>query len=272
MDYTIFIMILVGVIVLVMLYYLFLYLTSNVYLVSSVYDLKMKNTPFQSTEIKNVGSIRYTYSIWIYVNNMNTDYGADSSGSKDTKYTLFSFEEQQPGPHHIKNIDIKDNTEEFFSLYFLKNSAQLNMHIKGYQSSADYTTNSNTITPISEITISSNFPLQKWTNVIVSVDTAFIDIYMDGNLVKSVAINSSAQTAISVPTANSAMINFGSGQDIKITRLLRLPYQIDPGTAYSIYAEGNGVSNSSFTHFNVWYSTKDASSTSYVNQKNMITV
>jgi hypothetical protein len=51
-----------------------------------------------------------------------------------------------------------------------------------------------------------------------------------------------------------------------------LPYQVDPGTAYSIYSQGNGTSNTSFTHFNFWYSTKDATSSEYVNQQNLVAV
>jgi hypothetical protein len=233
--------------------------------------LKTQKPTIPANAIANIGSIRYTYSVWIYVNNLNTDYGAGNSGSAHTKYTIFSFEDQQHGPHRIGYGSGSDK-EEFFSLYFLRNQPQLNMHIKGYQSSADYSTSSSSISEKSEITISNNFPLQKWTNVIVSVDTYFIDIYMDGNLVKSVAINSNAQTAITVPNTNTVVINFGSEQDIKISRLLRLPYQIDPGTAYSIYSQGNGTSNSSLTHFKFWYSTKDATSSDYVNQQNLIDV
>jgi len=263
MDYNFYIIILLCVISLVILYYLFLYLSSNPYLVSSVYDLKTVKPSVPSNAIKDIKSIRYTYSVWIYVNNLNTNYGSSGNGSEATKNTLFSFENQQSGTHLINAT-----SEEYFSLYFLRNKPQLNMHIKGYKSSAD----TSSITSKSEIIISKNFPLQKWTNIIVSVDTYFIDIYMDGNLVKSVAINSATQTPIAVPTSENLIINFGSGQDIKLSRLIRLPYQIDPGTAYGIFSQGNGVSNSSVTHFNVWYSAKDSTASGYGDQKNVITV
>jgi len=242
---------LILVLILVALYYVYLYFTSFPYLVSSTYDLKTQKPSVPSTALSNLSSIRYTFSTWIYVTNLNNN-GAiaptGTTGSGLTENTLFSLETGVGGSHAI------GTNEEYFSLYFQKDSPKLYLHIKGYQSNADYKKSSHTDrTAISEIVVSDNFPLQSWTSVIVSVDTYFIDIYINGNLVKSVAINSSSQLPIS-PIDTNAVINFGKGQDIKITRLMRLPYQTDPGTAYTIFAQGSGQQNSSITHFNVWYS------------------
>lgn len=241
---------LILVLVLVALYYVYLYFTSFPYLVSSTYDLKMQKPSVPSTALTNLTSIRYTFSTWIYVTNLN-NHGAAAptgvTGSGSTENTLFSLETGVGGSHNIGATN-----EEYFSLYFQKDSPKLYLHIRGYQSNADYKQSTSGHTAISEIVVSDNFPLQSWTSVIVSVDTYFIDIYMNGNLVKSVAINSSSQLPISQIDSN-AVINFGKGQDIKITRLMRLPYQTDPGTAYTIFAQGSGQQNSSITHFNVWY-------------------
>ena len=48
--------------------------------------------------------------------------------------------------------------------------------------------------------ITNNFPLQKWTCILVSVDNKIIDVYLDGKLVKSIenktTINSDASQGI----------------------------------------------------------------------------
>ena len=41
------------------------------------------------------------------------------------------------------------------------------------------------------ITLTQNFPLQKWTYVTLSVDNSFVDSYIDGKLVKSIKTTSS---------------------------------------------------------------------------------
>jgi hypothetical protein len=42
-------------------------------------------------------------------------------------------------------------------------------------------------------TITDNFPLQKWVYIIASMDTSFLDVYLDGKLIKSVKITNAAQ-------------------------------------------------------------------------------
>ena len=90
--------------------------------------------------------------------------------------------------------------------------------------------------PGSSNIITSNYPLQKWVCVSISVDNNIVDSYLDGKLVKSQKIDISTNK----PDKNSK-ISFGTG-DIYIAEFERLPYPIDPQTAWDRYMAGNGGS------------------------------
>ena len=85
------------------------------------------------------------------------------------------------------------------------------------------------------ITITPNYPMQRWVCVSISVDSSVVDIYLDGKLVKS-----QTMTGITHPT-ESSIITFGTG-DIYIAEFERLATPIDPQTAWDRYMAGNGGS------------------------------
>lgn len=85
--------------------------------------------------------------------------------------------------------------------------------------------------------VTSNYPLQKWVCVSISVDNKIVDSYLDGKLVKSQKIS---DMDTHTPNNNS-LISFGTG-DIYIAEFERLPYPIDPQTAWDRYMAGNGGS------------------------------
>ena len=85
------------------------------------------------------------------------------------------------------------------------------------------------------ITITPNYPMQRWVCVSISVDNNVVDMYLDGKLVKS-----QTMTGITHPT-DSSIIQFGGG-DIYIAEFERLATPIDPQTAWDRYMAGNGGS------------------------------
>ena len=87
----------------------------------------------------------------------------------------------------------------------------------------------------STITVTNNFPLQKWVFVTVSIDNTIADIYLDGKLVKSVQI---AQ----VNPDDSSNVIFGKGYDIYIADLKRYTEVQDPQSVWNTYMKGNGGS------------------------------
>lgn len=84
--------------------------------------------------------------------------------------------------------------------------------------------------------ITDNYPLERWTCVVLSVTGSGIDAYMDGKLIKSQSVS------MTVPTASSYIVE-GSGQDagnIFIAKFERVPGDIDPSVAWDKYIAGNG--------------------------------
>jgi hypothetical protein len=90
------------------------------------------------------------------------------------------------------------------------------------------------------IIITNNFPIQKWTHVIVSVDNNIIDFYIDGKLLLSKQING-------IPVVSTADISFGgstdsTAPDIFLAKVYRWVYPMDPQSAWNEYLSGNGQS------------------------------
>ena len=121
--------------------------------------------------------------------------------------------------------------------------------------------NNSTISTI----ITQNFPLQKWVYIIVSLDNQFLDVYLDGKLVKSVRLSDSTGSIFPVVPGNSPQVWLGnsntnnklyngisgsasSGTAISsfnpfnafATYFYRWTVPMDPGTAWRYYMKGNG--------------------------------
>lgn len=221
-----------AILLIVIIYYLYIYISTASPVLLKTVDLNTSkpHDPIQPTDNNfktnskdNTQFVTYTYSVWIYINTLSTPIG--------TENTLFKFG--------------KENNS-YFKLYLdSNNQAILNV---------DISCNTN----IKTVTISNSFPLQKWTNVIISVDKNFIDIYQDGKLSLSSSINKpGSNNIVNVPEIGSG-IQFGKKQDITLGNLMRLPYPIDPGTAYNIYLQGNGQPSDNAVALKLWSTTGDS--------------
>jgi hypothetical protein len=87
--------------------------------------------------------------------------------------------------------------------------------------------------------ITDNFPLQKWVFIIVSMDTSFLDVYLDGKLIKSSKITNLLQ-----PPKDPSIILGNQSPFVKfdayVTCFYRWTVPMDPGTAWDYYMKGNG--------------------------------
>ena len=191
MNYT---LIILGIILILVLYVLYRFMTDRQTMVSSKVYLDDKPGDKSFGELANPGASRYSYNLWIYIVSLPTTQ--DIFKIDDGTY-LFKLEATTSG-------DLK---------YTLRDTG----------------------TDTAKI-ITSNYPLQKWVCVSVSVDNDVVDTYVDGKLVKSQKTNGDPK----VPTKTST-IKFGTG-DIYIAEFERLPNPIDPQTAWDRYMAGNGGS------------------------------
>jgi hypothetical protein len=83
------------------------------------------------------------------------------------------------------------------------------------------------------VTITDNFPLQTWVHLIVSVDDKYVDIYMNGKLIKSIQ-----DATIDTPSSTST-IEYGV-TNCYLAKLSRTSMATDPQTAWDNYSAGNG--------------------------------
>lgn len=98
--------------------------------------------------------------------------------------------------------------------------------------------------------ITNNFPLQKWVNILVSMDNQFADAYIDGKLVRSQRFykqvdNLSGVSPIPSPDKEVALYlgnKEASTFDAYATLLKRWTEPVDPKTAWDNYMKGNGSS------------------------------
>lgn len=175
------------------------------------------------TPIANPRYTTYSYGLWININTW------DSTVSK----TIFS---------RLGNI----------SLYLDKNTPTLY---------CDLAMSSGT-PPIKTIMITDNFPIQKWTHVIISLDNQFMDVYIDGKLVKSQRFFTPPQTGgvagimPATPPDNPVPVILGNptgGFDAYVAKFTRWTTAMDPQTAWNTYMSGNGGNTltNMFSSYNV---------------------
>ena len=196
------VVIILGVLLIIVLYLSFFVFTGTQSLTAKV-DLGSQQSPILAKEIGNPGSVRYSFETWVYV------YQFENGG----KY-LFS----RPGATTGKNIGLKlgNTAPELILEYVSVDSA-------------------GTKVP-SSLIVSNNFPIQSWAHVIVSVDNNYIDVYMNGKLVKSIQ-------AILDPPSIGSSIEYGLTKAY-LAKFVRNTYPVDPQTAWDHYNSGNGISGS----------------------------
>jgi hypothetical protein len=124
---------------------------------------------------------------------------------------------------------------------------------------------------IQTVTITNNFPIQKWTHIIISMDNQFMDIYMNGKLLMSQRLykmGSNGANTIPAAPGKDAQATVGGGLDTKwtveskpsknsnaatsydafVTKFKRWTDPMDPNTAWTTYVSGSGNSFSTNTY------------------------
>jgi hypothetical protein len=107
------------------------------------------------------------------------------------------------------------------------------------------------------ITITDNFPVQKWVYILISADDRIIDCYLDGKLVNSNKLENSPAPP---QAAASAPIDLGTLFDAYVAGFNSWSAPVGPQDAWNSYLSGNGGSSVSrfFSSYGVQVSvTKD---------------
>lgn len=162
----------------------------------------------------NTNSSNFCYSVWFYIQDWNYKYG-------DPK-TLFSRggKSESDNPCPMVNFDS------------YQNNLTVLMSIYPGSSSSNGDTSQTTIHKCSI----SNIPIQKWTNLTISVLNRTLDIYLDGKLVRTCVMPG-------VPRVNSNTPLFltpNGGFSGHTAKLQYWPTSCEPQRAWDIYKDGYG--------------------------------
>lgn len=204
--------IVLGVMIVILLYVLYLN-----YFATSQTKLSTQTT-LNTTSLPGIAitdaptSTRYAYGIWLYVNTWN---------NTNTK-PIFS----RPGQIAV----YLDNSTP--TLY-----CDISQNCIG--------TNS----PTTKMAITQNFPIQKWTYVTVNVDNQFVDMYLDGKLVKSIQMSCTQTTP---PDITKQMFLGGTQpNDIFVALFHRWSTPLSPQDVWAQYMKGNGITNTFMSKYGV---------------------
>ena len=194
-------------IVVIIIYLVYSYLVSDNTKSTLTTLLNAKHsTVIDAKKLPKGDSHDYAYSIWIYVNDWNYNYGEEKN--------------------IIRRADKTKNKIEYSPrLYLDKNTNNLQVEIAA-----------KTKTPTIKQCEVNNIPIQKWVNIIVSVYNRSVDIYIDGKLNKTCFLPG-------VPIYNTKDLVVGGKTDGFSGFTSKLEYwsrAIGPRKAYEVYKEGYG--------------------------------
>ena len=191
-----------GVAVVILLYTIFYFMNGKDSLATKM-DLQQIQPDIAVDKLTKPESVKYSFELWTYV------YGSNDP-SIQGKY-FFSREAASIGKINI-GLKMGLTTPSLILEYNKKDS-----------------TNS---TPV---VITDNFPLQTWQHVIVSVDNNYIDVYLNGKLVKSIK-----DATIETPSTTSPVSFSKTPFKTYLAKFTRTITPTDPQTAWNNYLSGNG--------------------------------
>jgi len=203
--------ILLGVVVILIIYFVYIYVfkdssSTNLYSGGNAKNAKI----IKAAKLPgNPASVSYTYSIWIYINSWQYQYGT----IKPIFYRSASAEKTPNPTTMLPELSLGGTT----------NDISIGVGIQGTPAS-------------SETWTVSNIPLQKWCNITITTTTRAVDTYIDGKLVNT-------HTLPGVPiTSENANIHLtpNGGFDGEIAKFRYYSRTINPREAYEIYREGPG--------------------------------
>jgi hypothetical protein len=198
--------IILGIVIILLIYILYKYFSNSSSSLGALIDLSTTSSTvplITKDKVVNSTSARFSYGIWVYINTW------DSSQTKNIFYRLNSGNTTT-----TTNYDIR--------LYLDRTSPTLSCDF--------YTQNSTT----EKVAITTNFPIQKWVYIIVSVDGKLVDTYIDGKLITS-------QELPALPNVTDTDIYVGNFKAYA-AKFQRWTSPMDPQTAWNNYMSGNGGS------------------------------
>ena len=208
-----------------------------------------------TAKFPNVGtSTRYAYGVWIYANQLGSD-------TNNASNIIFCTLKGGGKPNSVNDLMhtpyISGDQNYTFIVYFDSNKPTLHCGIKtqaaGKVSENSCPSGNGNCTDTFDVIVTDNFTLQRWVYLVVSVDNLFVDLYLDGKLVKSVKMvnlpyqdtNNIVSKDITAEAAkDKAAVIFGYLPGFMIAKFQRWETPLDPQSVWNYYMQGNGQSSS----------------------------
>lgn len=231
MNYVI---IILGIIIVLLLYYLYYFFTSNVNTLSANTSLKSNQLMFDNNKLKQPSSVHYAYGIWIFINSWTNGIG--SKGTSQTIATTTGTGYNGPS--------LANNSKPIVIFQRLDGNSNLMLYLDNTQPNLYYSILDGASQKVQQRQlITNNFPIQSWTQVIVSVDNNIVDIYMNGKLVLS-NVYSQGLRGPNPDATGSNGLQLGDSSvpfDATVANFQQWSNMaMDPQTAWNNYMTGNG--------------------------------
>lgn len=190
------------IVIAIILYYFYYFITSNE-LISGLQSLD-KLTVVDSNKLTNSNSYTYNYQCWLYISTPPT---------KETKL------------YYRKTANESDSP--IFEVTLLGQELMLKI-------------GSGSVAPLKVMTITSEFPIQKWTYLVINVyNLQTFEAYINGKLAKTVQ-----SPNLPKPISNKNNLYVGQYGNIGyITKFIRTEKVLDAKTIWERYLRGNGLNN-----------------------------
>lgn len=197
----------ISAIVVVYLVYYFFFRNKNEKKLVNMHDARAQQVISAGTLPAGTDA-NYTYSIWLYINDWNYRFG-------QTKVVFGRVDKNNDPSPSIKLSPSMNNLEITLATY--------------------PTTGSESEAILHNCNV-NDLPIQKWVNIILSVNGRSLDVYMDGKLVKTCLLPGVPKIN---PNANIYITPDG-GFSGYVSNFKYLAYPVNPTQAYNIYKSGYG--------------------------------
>jgi hypothetical protein len=206
------------VIVVIILYLIWTFFFTSVKVLVSFQNANILNC-VSGKEVSQSGLNNYSFSVWTYISDWSGNYGKSKN--------IISIQ---------KPPIVGGDPATLFQLSLDATKNDLNIYVRDASSKTKNITCGVT-----------NFPVQAWVNISISVYNRAVDVYIDGKLVRTCSLNNVAEPI----NAGSTIYIGGGGGDNKcpgggellgftgyIASVLYNPDVISPQDAWNTYARG----------------------------------
>ena len=192
-----------------------------------------------ATNGTNVPSSNFSYSIWFYINDWNYRYGEPKVifGRMGSKSTTDSG--SVPG---ISGLDPCPAV----TLGAVENNVSVSLGCYPGINQEPTTPGGTTVLHTCSV---ANIPIQKWVNLLVSIYSRSMDIYIDGKLVKTCLLPGVA----AVNNNSNVYLTPNGGFDGWTSKFQYFPNSTNPQEAWNIYTKGYGSWSSMFTSYQLQF-------------------